>query len=59
LSGVKGKIGNNEVPKEAVSLITGIEMEGGLDQISFEIKALQTKFYVPLTGLNPIELASV
>jgi hypothetical protein len=56
---VKGKIGNNDVPKEAVSFITGIEMEGGLDQISFEIKALQTKFNVPLVSLNPIELASV
>ena len=40
-------------------MISGIEIEGGVDQISFEIKALQTNFEVPLLGLNPIEIAAV
>ena len=39
LSGVKSKISDAGVPKEAIALIQGIESES--ESITFEIKALQ------------------
>lgn len=57
LSGVKSRIGNGsgDIPKEAVTLLTGLKMETQ----KFKVEVLNEDFEFETEELNVIELASV
>ena len=50
---MKGKIGNSDIPKEALNYITGLKLEGQ----TIKVEALGDTYEIETLELNALELA--